>query len=143
ITESASTRETPAITEALERLRALGYTLSLDDFGTGYSNLMQLISSSYKNVKMDKSLLWDAEHNNATAQMLESMVHVIRSIGFNVVQEGVETEAQLKRATDYGSNLIQGFLFSRPIPKEEFLEYLKKENLKEHEAQNRIEAFTE
>ncbi|MBE7004600.1 MAG: EAL domain-containing protein [Ruminococcaceae bacterium] len=127
ITESASTRETPAITEALERLRALGYTLSLDDFGTGYSNLMQLISSSYKNVKIDKSLLWDAEHNPTTAELLESLIRVIRSLGCNVVQEGVETEAQLGYATDSGSNLIQGYYFSRPVPQETFLGYLKTE----------------
>lgn len=127
ITESASTQGTPAIVEALERLRSLGYTLSLDDFGSGYSNLMQLISSKYKNVKMDKSLLWDAERNQSTAQLLDSMVRVIRSLGFNVVQEGVETEAQLSRSTGSGCNLIQGYLFSRPIPKQDFISYLSAE----------------
>ena len=127
ITESASTGRTPAVGQAMERMRAIGYTFSLDDFGTGYSNLVQLISSSYKNVKMDKSLLWDAEHNEATARLLDSLIRVIRSLGYNVVQEGVETLAQLQRTEASGGNLIQGFYFSRPLPERDFVAYLENE----------------
>ena len=108
-------------------LRTMGYTFSLDDFGTGYSNLVQLIRSSYKNVKMDKSLLWDAERNENTARLLDSLIHVIRSLGYNVIQEGVETPAQLDRTVASGGNLIQGYYFSRPLPERDFTAYLEAE----------------
>lgn len=127
ITESSSTTETPVVGEMMKVLRKIGYTFSLDDFGTGYSNFKQLVSSNYKNVKIDKGILWDAEENEATARLLDSMIKVIRSLGYNVVQEGVETEEQLERTIASGGNLIQGYYFSRPLPEKEFIKYLEKE----------------
>ncbi len=127
ITESASTGETPIAEQTMNALRAIGYTFSLDDFGTGYSNLVQLISSSYKNVKMDKSLLWDSAHNKTVARLLDSLTRVIRSLGYNVVQEGVETLAQLEQTERSGGNLIQGYYFSPPLPEDEFIAYLEDE----------------
>ncbi|MBR1486954.1 MAG: EAL domain-containing protein, partial [Synergistaceae bacterium] len=117
----------PVIRQTMKALQNLGYSFSLDDFGTGYSNVKQLISKNYKNVKIDKSLLWDAENNEITAQLLDSVIHVIRKLGCNVVQEGVETLAQLERTTASGGNLIQGYYFSRPIPEAEFITYLENE----------------
>ena len=125
ITETAS-MQTPAVEAALRTLREIGYHLSLDDFGTGYSNLVQLIRTNYKNVKIDKSLLWDGDHNENAARLLDDLIRVIRSLGCNVVQEGVETPAQLERCASSGANLIQGYYFSRPIPEQEFLDYLKR-----------------
>ena len=125
ITESAS-MQTPTVEAALEDLRRTGYHFSLDDFGTGYSNIVQLIRTSYKNVKMDKSLLWDADHNENAARLLDNLIRVIRGLGCSVVQEGVETPVQLERCASSGANLIQGYFFSRPIPEQEFLEYLKR-----------------
>ena len=130
ITESASTGDTPVVRQTMNELRNLGYTFSLDDFGTGYSNLMQFISSTYKNVKMDKQLLWDSEKNEITAKLLDSMIQLLRSIGCDVVQEGVETEEQLKRTEESGGNLIQGYYFSRPMPEYDFVSYLDKEKKK-------------
>ena len=125
ITETAS-MQTPTVEAALKALRGIGYHLSLDDFGTGYSNLVQLIRTNYKNVKIDKSLLWDGDHNENAARLLDDLIRVIRSLGCNVVQEGVETPAQLERCASSGANLIQGYYFSRPIPEQEFLDYLKR-----------------
>ncbi len=127
ITETASAGGTSGITQKMEELRALGYTFSLDDFGTGYSNLVQFINGGYKNIKMDKSFLWDAEKNEAAAHLLDTMIRVIRSIGCSVVQEGVETAAQLKRTEASGGNLIQGYYFSRPLPEADFIAYLEEE----------------
>ena len=123
ITESASS-QTPVVKTGLDTLRITGYHFSLDDFGTGYSNFAQLLRTEYKNVKIDKSLLWDADNNEHTARMLDNMIRVIRSLGCNVVQEGVETPAQLERSVNSGANLIQGYYFSRPLPEKDFLDYL-------------------
>ena len=127
ITESASIGDTPVVGQTMRALRSLGYTFSLDDFGTGYSTLMQFLSSSYKNVKIDKSLLWESDRNEKSARLLDTMIRAIRSLGCNVVQEGVETESQLKRTERSGGNLIQGYYFSRPIPENDFITYLEKE----------------
>lgn len=128
ITESASDQAASGVAEAIEKLRRLGYSFSLDDFGTGYANLNRLVSGKYLNVKIDKSLLWDSDHNDDTRHLLESLTRVIQSLGYNVMQEGVETTAQLDRVTASGCDLIQGYYFSRPIPEQEILQYLRKEN---------------
>ena len=130
ITETASAGGAAGVTQKMDELRALGYTFSLDDFGTGYSNLVQLINGGYKNIKMDKSFLWDAEKNKAAARLLDTMIRVIRSLGYNIVQEGVETVAQLERTKASGGNLIQGYYFSRPISATEFIAYLEDEDRK-------------
>ena len=58
---------------------------------------------------------------------MESLTHVIQSLGYNVMQEGVETPAQLRRVTASGCDLIQGYYFSRPLPEPEILRYLREE----------------
>jgi len=127
ITESASTAENPVVEKTMEELRHLGYAFSIDDYGSGHSNLKQLISSSYKCVKIDKSLLWDCSRNPTASKMYEILTGSIRNLGYDVVQEGVETKEQLDKAILSGSGLIQGYYFSKPLPESDFIEYLKKE----------------
>ena len=127
ITESASTNDAPAVIETIKKLRALGYTFSLDDFGTGYSNLVRLISGDYKNVKIDKSLLWNADNNETARLLLNNLIGIIRGLGYNVIQEGVETKEQLDGVMSAGCSMIQGYYFSRPIPEKDFLEYIQRE----------------
>ena len=128
ITETAATSGSREITETMEKMKAIGYSFSLDDFGTGFSNVVLLFDSHYKNVKIDKSLLWDAEHNATTARVLDNLIRVIRSLGCNVVQEGVETPAQLERSAHSGANLIQGYYFSRPMPEQDFVDYMTRDS---------------
>ena len=127
ITETASEQAVAGVAEGIEQLRRLGYTFSLDDFGSGYSNLNRLVAGDFVNVKIDKPLLWEADKNPNTRRLLESLTHIIRGLGYNVIQEGVETQAQLERVTASGGNMIQGYYFSRPLPEEEFLRYLQAE----------------
>ena len=127
ITESASDSSAAGVLESIQRFRTLGYTFSLDDFGTGYSNLNRLISRNFLNVKIDKSLLWDADRNEDTRRLLESMMRIIHTLGCHIVQEGVETPEQLEQVTNFGCDLIQGYYFSRPLPEQEFLQYLQAE----------------
>ena len=127
ITETASEQAVAGVAEGIEQLRRLGYTFSLDDFGSGYSNLNRLIAGDFVHVKIDKPLLWEADKNPNTRRLLESLTHIIRGLGYNVIQEGVETQAQLERVTASGGNMIQGYYFSRPLPEEEFLRYLQAE----------------
>lgn len=128
ITETASADEAPSVNETMHRMIGAGYTFSLDDYGTGYSNMVRLISSDYKNVKIDKSILWDAEQNESTARLLDNLIRVIRGLGLGVIQEGVETKAQLDRVVSSGCDLIQGFYYSKPLNEEEFLDYVIRVN---------------
>ncbi len=124
ITESVSSYDTPGVQELLQQMRASGYTFSLDDYGTGYSNMTRLIEGNYTNVKIDKSLLWEAEKNPSNARLLRNMIRIIRGLDMNVVQEGVETKEQLDRVVKAGSNLVQGYYFSRPLREADFIAFL-------------------
>lgn len=115
--------------ESLERMRGLGYTFSLDDFGTGFSNIDRLLSKNYKNIKIDRSILLKSEESKQAEHMLAAMISSIRRMGMHIIQEGVETEEQKKKIVSYGGDLIQGYYFSQPINKDEFLEYVKGYNL--------------
>lgn len=129
ITETAATSlDDYDVAETLKRFKDLGYTLSLDDFGTGYSNLMRMVGSHYQNIKIDKSILWDLAKDGRDAELLESLMIFIRSLGSDTVQEGVETKEQLDLAISCGCDYIQGYYFSKPVPEEEFFAYLDKEN---------------
>ena len=128
LTETASERGSVVVSESMKRLRALGYSFSLDDFGTGFSNLQRLVKGGYANIKIDKSLLWDAGESDASARLLDSLIRAIHRFDVQVIQEGVETQEQLQRVIGAGCDLIQGFLFSRPVPEAEFLQYLTSES---------------
>ena len=127
ITETASDQAVSGVAEGMRELRSLGYTFSLDDFGSGYSNLNRLVAGDYVNVKIDKPLLWEADKNPDTRRLLDSLTRIIRSLGYNVIQEGVETRDQLEHVTASGGNMVQGYYFSRPLPEAEFLRYLRAE----------------
>ena len=128
ITETAATMDGYNVLETLERFKDLGYTLSLDDFGTGYSNIMRMIGSHYQNVKIDKFILWNMSRDSKDAELLESLVGFIKGLGSDIIQEGVETKRQLDLAISLGADFIQGYYFSKPVPQEEFFDYLDNEH---------------
>ena len=129
ITESVSFNEVPSVKELINSFREKGYHFSLDDFGTGYSNLVGLFSCDYRNIKIDKSLLWEAEANHKTDKLLQRLTELINNLGYNVIQEGVETKEQLDKVLGYGCDMIQGFYFSKPMPGKDFINFVKREKL--------------
>lgn len=129
VTESAASGESQNTDEFVEKFHELGYTFSLDDFGTGYSNLVRLMSSKFKNVKIDKTILWDA-FETGRRDSLEKMIKFLKSFCIDIVQEGVETKEQLDFVVNIGCNLIQGFYFSKPVSEDEFIKYITNENAK-------------
>ena len=122
ITETATELDSSEIIETLKEFRDLGYSLSLDDFGTGYSNFMRMIGTNYQNIKIDKSILWNLSKDEEDSKMLSNLIHFIKSLGSDIIQEGVETKEQLDLVTKCGCNYIQGYYFSKPVPKDEFFE---------------------
>ena len=126
ITETAQMTDFSGFKETIEELIKIGYTFSLDDFGQGYSNMVSLINSKYKNVKIDKSILWDTIKNEKNSDMLRKTITFLNGFCDDVIQEGVETKEQLELVSKYGCDLIQGYYFSRPLEFDDFVRYIKK-----------------
>ncbi|MBR2793370.1 MAG: GGDEF domain-containing protein [Solobacterium sp.] len=103
----------------------LGVELSLDDFGTGYSSISRLISMPVSIIKIDRSLLLNAMENENGRIMFERLCEMLHNMGRKIVCEGVETREQDAFVKSNGIEYIQGYLYSRPIPKEQYLDFLR------------------
>lgn len=115
LTESALMGNPADAAKMLLRLRELGIRLSLDDFGTGYSSLSHLQRFPMDVLKIDRSFVRMLEDGSG-AQLVRTIVDLARSLGMEDVAEGVETEEELSRLAEIGSEAVQGFLLSRPLP---------------------------
>ena len=125
ITETASNCAPAIFTENLDALTKRGHVLALDDFGTGYGNLQRLVTSSFGIIKFDKDMIQQTcaeERLRIPFTKMQSMIH---SMDAKVVAEGVETEEQYEFLKAAGCDYIQGYYFSKPIPKLEYIEFLK------------------
>ena len=104
----------------LDRLRSLGIPLSLDDFGTGYSSLSYLKMLPVQQLKIDQSFVVGIGVNPDDEAIIRSVMAMAQSLGFEVVAEGVETEAQAAFLTGLGCHKLQGFLHGRAVAPAEF-----------------------
>ena len=111
-----------AVSQTLSDLRDMGVSLALDDFGTGYSSLQSLRRQPVSLVKIDKSFIGDVPGGGEV--LIKATVDVARHFGLGVVAEGVETAQQRTRLEALGVNYMQGYLFGRPMPVEEFVAWL-------------------
>ena len=111
----------------LEMLSGMGYTFSLDDFGTGYSNMQRVSRLPLKMIKLDKSLVDDMESEDGL-MIMRNTVKMMRDIDKELVAEGVETKENLERLEALGCHFIQGYYFSKPLPEQEFIEFITKHN---------------
>lgn len=120
ITESALMQPSEALFDDLNRLGQMGLTLALDDFGTGYSSLSYLKRLPISRLKLDRSFVKDLPGDLEDAAIASAALSMARDLGIEVVAEGVETRAQRDYLASRGCRIMQGYLFSRPIPATEF-----------------------
>jgi len=124
ITESVGAEDYEALSKVAHDLKKEGFLLSMDDYGTGYSNMEGIFSLDFDVVKIDKSILWNAEKMSRGRIILENSVRMIHDLGCSVLVEGVETEEQIDLLTRLNVDYLQGFYFSKPVPKDRFLEVI-------------------
>jgi EAL domain-containing protein (putative c-di-GMP-specific phosphodiesterase class I) len=116
VTESLPLMDVPEVTDRLTELRDLGLGVSLDDFGTGYSTLGQLLKLPATELKIDQSLIQDAD---TSGRLMLAVVEMAHDRGLRVVAEGVETEQHLAAVRELDCDRAQGYLFGRPAPFDE------------------------
>ena len=140
ITETGSIKTKLPLLENMSKLKEKGATFSLDDFGKGESNLIYLIDMPVSILKMDYDLTKSYHVNEKAKHVIHSVVDLAHSLGLKVVAEGIETEEELAAIRATGVDYIQGFYFSRPMPQQEYLDFIRTHNGGGDDSQSGIEA---
>ncbi|NSL55430.1 putative bifunctional diguanylate cyclase/phosphodiesterase [Uliginosibacterium aquaticum] len=121
LTESILIDDANLILETLRRLKALGVQLAIDDFGTGYSSLAYLKRFPIDKLKIDQSFVRDIVDDADEAAIVHTIIQLGRNLKMRTLAEGVETESQLAFLRVEGCREAQGYLFSKPLPADDFL----------------------
>ncbi|MBC7682034.1 MAG: EAL domain-containing protein [Ferruginibacter sp.] len=116
MTESVALDTTQGVTATIKAVQALGVNLSLDDFGTGYSSLGYLHRLPIHELKLDKSFVQDLADSAAAQALTNTVLRIGDGLHLTVVAEGVETEMQAEFLTARGCQVLQGYLYGRPLP---------------------------
>ncbi len=120
LTESFLIEHEDSSIQKLNRLKALGLQIAIDDFGTGYSSLSYLQQFPFDVLKLDRCFIQNINLNPKNQVIVEAVIKMAHQLQLEVVAEGVETQAELELLQKYQCDLIQGYLFSRPLPAQEF-----------------------
>ena len=128
ITESIVMENSEALVRDLNRMRALGVRFSIDDFGTGYSSFRYIKSFPIDRLKIDQSFIRNMDKNASDVAIVEAIIGLAKNLKLDVLAEGVETEAQRDWLVAAGCDEVQGYLFSRPVPADQFVELVRTEN---------------
>lgn len=128
ITESAVVGGSEYVSEIVKKLQNAGYVVEMDDFGSGYSSLNVLKDINFNIIKLDMKFMYTEEDNQRGSKILKSVVAMGKALGMVIIAEGVETIPQADFLRDIGCDIIQGYLYSKPLPEEDYINRIK-ENL--------------
>jgi EAL domain-containing protein (putative c-di-GMP-specific phosphodiesterase class I) len=124
ITETGLMKDLQNVIPSLHRLNEIGVEISIDDFGTGYSSLAYLTTLPISEVKIDRSFVRDLGITPQSSAVVTAIIALARSLGLQVIAEGVETLRQMEVLRRLDCSLMQGFLFSKPLPPDELERWL-------------------
>jgi len=125
LTESFFDSDTKVTKKTVKKLQDYGFSVAIDDFGSGYSALNMLKDFDFDTLKIDTKFLEGFEHGGKVGTVVTSVIRMAKWLGIPVVAEGVETKEQVDFLRTIGCEKIQGFYFSRPLPREEYEALLK------------------
>ena len=125
ITESATIEAGIDIIEIMNKMKRLGFMISIDDFGTGYSSLSALQDMPADILKIDKSFVDRIGKNEKN--IIDYILNIAKELKLATIAEGVETKEQRDYLLEKGCDIIQGYYYAKPMPEEEFEEYMGKE----------------
>jgi diguanylate cyclase (GGDEF)-like protein len=125
ITETGLMKDLQGVIPALHRLTQSGVGISIDDFGTGYSSLAYLTQLPICEVKIDRSFVHDLGVTEQSSAVITAIIALARALGLRVIAEGVENERQREVLTRLGCQMMQGYLFGRPLPATELARWLE------------------
>lgn len=124
ITESAMMHDVESAISSMCALADMGITLSVDDFGTGYSSLHYIKKFPVSVLKVDKSFVQDIVHDPKSAALVNSIITLAHSLHLKVIAEGVENTEQLQHLRQWNCDMVQGYLYCRPLSKQDMDQYL-------------------
>ncbi|MEG3756139.1 putative bifunctional diguanylate cyclase/phosphodiesterase [Psychromonas arctica] len=125
VTESLIINQEGELFDMLQTLRSMGVELSIDDFGTGYSALSYLQKFAFTKLKIDRGFIMNLSENEADQSLVMAIVAMAKALNLKVVGEGIETKSQMKFLNKIDCEIGQGYLFSKPLPADQFEELLK------------------
>jgi len=126
ITEGLLINDTPEIRDTFAQLKALGIHLSLDDFGTGYASLSYLKRYPFDTLKIDRSFVHDIDKCNDSVTLTNAIIAMGHSFNMTVIAEGVENLHQRRILRERHCDMVQGFLYSPPLPADQFVAWAKR-----------------
>ncbi|HAJ60286.1 MAG TPA: GGDEF domain-containing response regulator [Cyanobacteria bacterium UBA8543] len=124
LTETMLVQNTEVAIRRLNALKSLGVEIAIDDFGTGYSSLSYLQQFPFDTLKIDRCFIQNITDNLSKAAITKAIIEMAKNLNLKLVAEGVETEAELSFIHQYKCDMMQGYLFSRPVPDRDFEELL-------------------
>lgn len=129
ITESVAMEQPTETVRILDLLSAMGVSIAIDDFGTGYSSLSYLHLFPISHLKLDRSFVQEIGNGTDGSVICDATIGLAHSLGLQVVAEGVETETQLDYLQKLRCDMVQGYLFSRPLPADEVVDVIRQRNV--------------
>lgn len=148
LTESIVSENEQQLIGAVDELRAHGFKVSLDDFGTGYSAFSAITDIAFDSVKLDRSFFGESMETDLGRKAIIGVIQLLDQLGFETVAEGIETEAEVELLRMWGCEVVQGFVYGRPLPAEDFVrEHLQPaqssiENAEVNSAAENAESFS-
>ena len=125
VTESTLVQDTEKFIQSLERIKELGVRIAIDDFGTGYSNLSYLQRFAVNKLKIDQTFVKRLLNGPQDTAIVNAIIQMAKSLGLTTNAEGVEDHATRAQLAMMGCDLAQGYLFSKPLPADQFAAFMQ------------------
>jgi EAL domain-containing protein (putative c-di-GMP-specific phosphodiesterase class I) len=120
VTEDQVVNDLKMANDVANELRTLNCSLAIDDFGAGYSSLARLRQLPFSELKIDRAYVTDCDRDRVNARMLETIIEMAHRFGLKTVAEGIETPHESHKLQGIGCAVGQGYLFGKPMPKDDF-----------------------